>query len=50
LPYNWSIHSRHFASFEPILDFVHAAEHMHEAAKTLGEGVELGGRWAELCW
>lgn len=50
LPYNWSIHRRHFASFEPILDFVHAAEHVHDAAKALGEGAELGGHWAELCW
>jgi hypothetical protein len=50
LPYNWSIHRRHFASFEPILDFVHAAEHVHDAAKALGEGAELGGHWAALCW
>jgi hypothetical protein len=50
LPYNWSIHRRHFATFEPILDFVHAAEHVHDAAKALGEGAELGRRWAELCW
>ena len=50
LPYNWSIQRRHFASFEPILDFVHAAEHVHDAAKAPGEGAELGGHWAELCW
>lgn len=50
LPYNWSIHRRHFADFVPILDFVHAAEHVHNAAKTVGAGAELGGRWAELCW
>jgi hypothetical protein len=41
LPYNWSIHRRHFATFEPILDFVHAAEHVHDAAKVIGEGAEL---------
>jgi hypothetical protein len=50
LPYNWSIQRRHFADFEPILDFVHAAEHVHAAAKATGEGVELGRHWAELCW
>jgi hypothetical protein len=50
LPYNWSIHRRHFATFEPILDFVHAAEHVHGAAKAAGGGAELGRHWAELCW
>jgi hypothetical protein len=50
LPYNWSIHRRHFATFEPILDFVHAAEHVHSAAKAAGADAELGYRWAELCW
>ncbi len=50
LPYNWSIHRRHFAAFEPILDFVHACEHVHNAAKATGQGTELGRRWAEWCW
>ena len=50
LAYNWSIHRRHFAAFEPILDFVHAAEHVHDAAKAAGGGSELGGHWAQLCW
>jgi hypothetical protein len=50
LPYNWSIHRRHFADFVPILDFVHASEHVHDAAKATGEGAALGRRWAELCW
>ena len=50
LPYNWSIHRCHFATFEPILDFVHAAEHVHDVAKAIGEGAALGGHWAELCW
>jgi hypothetical protein len=50
LPYNWSIQRRHFADFEPILDFVHASEHVHDAAQASGQGVELGRRWAELCW
>ena len=34
----------------PILDFVHASEHVYDAAKVVGQSVELGRRWAELCW
>jgi len=45
--YNWTIHRRHFASFEPILDFMHASEHIHNAARALSES---GKHWAELCW
>ena len=45
--YNWTIHRRHFASFVPILDFVHAAEHVHQAAHALGED---GERWVTCCW
>ena len=45
--YNWTIQRIHFASFVPILDFVHAAEHIHKAAKALGEE---GERWVTLCW
>jgi hypothetical protein len=45
--YNWTIHGRHFESFEPILDFVHASEHVHEAARAASEP---GEPWVELCW
>jgi hypothetical protein len=45
--YNWTIHRRHFSSFEPILEFVHACEHVHAAARAADKP---GGRWAELCW
>jgi hypothetical protein len=45
--YNWTIHKRHFTSFEPILDFVHASEHIHDAASAVSEP---GERWVELCW
>ena len=31
LPYNWAIQQRHFRDFTPILDFVHAVEHLYEA-------------------
>jgi hypothetical protein len=33
---NWSLHAKHFADFVPILDFVHASEYLHAAAKALG--------------
>jgi hypothetical protein len=45
--YNWTIQRRHFASFEPILDFVHASEHVHNAARAVGEA---GEHWVALCW
>jgi hypothetical protein len=47
--YNWSIQRRFFAQYTPILDFVHAAEHVHEAAATVGDP-GLGPAWAESCW
>ena len=45
--YNWTIQRRHFESFEPILDFVHASEHVHNAARAVSEP---GERWVERCW
>ena len=30
---NWTLRDRHFPDFVPILDFVHAAEYFHAAAK-----------------
>jgi hypothetical protein len=48
--YNWTTHGRHFAEFEAILDFVHASEHVHNAARATTAGAELGRRWAESCW
>jgi hypothetical protein len=45
--YNWTIQRGHFSTFEPILDFVHAAEHVHKAAAATGEP---GERWVEACW
>lgn len=54
LPYNWTIHKRHFSDFTAILDFVHVIEHLHEAARCLHADVDcrwdehLG--WARACW
>lgn len=47
--YNWTIQRRHFAPFTPILDFLHAAEYVHDAAKATGDAT-LGRTWAEACW
>ena len=45
LPYNWVIQQRHFGDFTPILDFVHAVEHLYEAARSVHDdaGAALGG-------
>jgi hypothetical protein len=54
LPYNWTIHQRHFPGFTPILDFVHVVEHLYEAARCLHTDVDrrweehLG--WTRACW
>ncbi len=45
--YNWTIQKQQFGSFEPILDFVHAAQHIHAAAGAAG----VAGRdWVNACW
>jgi hypothetical protein len=49
LPYNWTIHERHFRDFTPILDFVHAVERLYEAARSVHTELDL--RWADyLRW
>jgi len=54
LPYNWAIQKRHFRDFTPILDFVHAVEHLYEAARTIDDDAERRWmdylRWAGDCW
>jgi hypothetical protein len=54
LPYNWSIQKRHFHDFTPILDFVHAVEHLYEAARSIHGEAERRWtdylRWARACW
>jgi hypothetical protein len=54
LPYNWTIQQRHFRDFTPVLDFVHAVEHLYEAARSIHDDAE--GRWTDYlrwacdCW
>ncbi len=54
LPYNWTIQKAHFPTFVPILDFVHAVEHVYATARCLRTGDEdiwsLHLQWAEACW
>jgi hypothetical protein len=54
LPYNWTIQKTHFPTFVPILDFVHAVEHIYATARCLRTGGEdiwcLHQQWAEACW
>lgn len=49
LPYNWSIHRRHFPTFEPIVDFVHPVERLYAAARAVHE--ENDSAWPQyVAW
>lgn len=54
LPYNWTIQQTHFPGFTPILDFVHAVEHIYAAARCVGndqaEIWRLHLQWTDACW
>jgi histone H3/H4 len=53
LPVNWTIQRRHFASFTPILDFVHALSYVFSAAfagRTQAEGIRIYKRWIQAVW
>ena len=53
LPTNWTIQRRHFGSFTPIVDFVHALSYVFSAAfagRPPGEGGELYKRWIQAIW
>jgi hypothetical protein len=54
LPYNWTIQQQHFRDFTPILDFVHAIEHSHAAARaSTGDNEQAWERhldWAAALW
>ena len=53
LPVNWTIQSRHFPSFTPILDFVHALSYVFAAAfagRPQAEGEEVYKRWIQAVW
>ena len=46
---NWTLWQRHFPDFVPILDFMHAAEYLHAAAKVL-DSKTLGLEWVRDLW
>jgi hypothetical protein len=54
LPWNWSIWKRHFRSFVPILDFIHAIQYVFNAAMCLADdevdGWDAYVRAITLCW
>lgn len=54
LSYNWTIHRRQFADYEPILDFIHVLQYVYEAAMTITEDQQQGWETylflAEACW
>jgi hypothetical protein len=54
LPWNWSIWKKHFRSFIPILDFIHAIHYVFDAATCLAgdevDGWEAYVRCITLCW
>jgi hypothetical protein len=53
LPVNWTIQRRHFGSFTPILDFVHALSYVFSAAfagRPQSNGAELYKRWIQAVW
>jgi hypothetical protein len=53
LPVNWTIQRRHFSTFTPVLDFVHALSYVFAAAfagRAQAEGVEVYRRWIQVVW
>ena len=50
---NWSVHSRYFPQYTPILDILHALGYCYQAAtasRRNDEGVIVYLRWAQLIW
>jgi hypothetical protein len=53
LAVNWAIHQRHFSTFQPVLDFVHALSYVFAAAfagRDQAEGAEVYKRWIQAVW
>ena len=54
LAYNWTIQQTHFPTFTPVLDVVHAVEHVYAAARCVRSDEEeiwrLHLQWAQACW
>jgi len=54
LPWNWSIWKKHFPTFVPVLDFIHAIQYVYAAAlavaDTEAEGWATYLRYVTWCW
>lgn len=54
LAWNWSIQKKHFPTFIPILDFIHAIQYVYSAAMAIcssaAEGWATYVRFVTLCW
>ena len=53
LPANWTLQRRHFSTFTPVLDFVHALSHVFSAAfagRPQAEGEAIYKRWIQAVW
>src|SRR5512135_299828 len=53
LAVNWTIQRRHFGSFTPILDAVHALSYVFAAAfagRAQADGAEVYKRWIQAVW
>ena len=54
LPWNWTIWKKHFRSFVPILDFIHAIQYVFDAAMCLADdeadGWDAYVHSITLCW
>lgn len=54
LPWNWSIHKRHFPDFTPILDFVHPLGYLFVLSKALHAAADDAWSqylaWMRGCW
>lgn len=52
--YNWTIHDKWFADFEPIVDFVHVVSYLYASATATAADVTerwtLYVKWMTLCW
>lgn len=50
--YNWALHQRHFADFEPIADFIHVLSYVYAAAYAVAgsSGWTTFERWLRACW
>jgi hypothetical protein len=54
LAWNWTLQSRWFSDFVPILDFVHPTTYVYEASRVVAGDEEqawpLCVRWLQACW